>query len=179
MARRYKETNISALSDRTFFFDANILIYIFWSVYNKSSYFDYSTIYHKLVENNTNCIINMAVLSEIINRVIRIEYSIYLNENQLKEEEYKFKKYRNSFEGKETQQLIYDIICSKILPYFEIVDDNFSQQDLIHMLKVDSLDFNDKIIVSTCLAKNAILLTHDKDFSNSDIDILSKNSKLF
>ena len=46
------------------------------------------------------------------------------------------------------------------------------------MLVVDTLDFNDKIIYDICKTYNLVLLTHDADFSKSDIDILSANPKL-
>lgn len=33
MANRFKQADISALSGRTIFFDANVVIYLFWPVF--------------------------------------------------------------------------------------------------------------------------------------------------
>ena len=46
------------------------------------------------------------------------------------------------------------------------------------MFIVDSLDFTDKAIERVCSENSFVLLTNDKDFKDSTIDILSCNRNL-
>ena len=63
----------------------------------------------------------------------------------------------------------------RILNIFQITNESFSKEDFDSMLTVTKLDFNDKLIELLCKKKNMLLLTHDFDFSLSDVDILSAN----
>ena len=91
----------------------------------------------------------------------------------------KFKEYRDSNDGKSVQDDIYDIIKNKILTRFQITNEIISKDDIISLLDTSKLDFNDKVIEHLCKNKNMILLTHDFDFSYSDVDILSSNKRFF
>lgn len=174
MAYRYKSEDISSLDGRKIFFDANVLIYIYWPVAQNNLEKSYSGMYKALLQNKNPLVINTVVLSEIINSVLRIGLHNYNLSNQ----SISFKKYRDSPDGKDAQMLIYQIIIDNILTRFEVLDKTFSMQDLSNLLVVDSLDFGDKIIESVCKENNLILFTNDKDFSESDIDILSANNRL-
>ena len=170
MRMRYTASNIPNLKNRTVFFDANPLIYIFWPTTTDSKEADdYGSILATLMKNNVNLVINEIVLSEIINRVLRTEF----NKTELPKE--KFKEFRDSAEGKSVQEDIYKIIKNRILNIFQITNESFSKEDFDSMLTVTKLDFNDKLIELLCKKKNMLLLTHDFDFSLSDVDILSAN----
>jgi len=172
MRMRYTASSIPSLKDRTFFFDANSLIYIFWSTSPDSQEaVDYGSIYATLVRNNATLAINEIVISEIINRVLRIEFG---KTGMTKD---KFKEFRDSEEGQSVQEDIYAIIKNKILDKFQIISDNCSKEEVSSFLSISKLDFNDKVIELLCKKKNMILLTHDHDFSSSDVDILSSNKK--
>jgi len=73
MTKRYNLTEIYRLNKRRIFFDANILIYLFWPT---NSYWErqYSTIYNRLLQQKNDMIADFIVISEVINRAIRIEY---------------------------------------------------------------------------------------------------------
>ena len=110
MRMRYTASNIPNLKNRTVFFDANPLIYIFWPTTTDSKEADdYGSILATLMKNNVNLVINEIVLSEIINRVLRIEF----NKAGLFQEE--FKEFRDSAEGKSVQEDIYKIIKVRLL----------------------------------------------------------------
>lgn len=177
MALRYKNSDIEKLKNKTIFFDANVLIYIFWPIYNSNKNWPktYSSIFESLLKNKFNMAINIAVISEVFNRVIRFEHKNFCNRDNNSIE---FKAYRNTKDGKDAQKLIYDIIKSKILSCFDLTDKMFSTKEIEELLVLDKLDFNDKIIFSLCKEKNMVLLTNDSDFAQSDIDILSANPKL-
>lgn len=172
MRMRYTASNIPILKNRTVFFDANSLIYIFWpTTPDSKAANDYGSILATLMKNNVNLAINEIVLSEIINRVLRTEF----NKTNLPKE--KFKDFRDSAEGKSVQEDIYKIIKNRILNIFQITNESFSREDFSSMLTTSKLDFNDKLIELLCKKKNMLLLTHDFDFASSDVDILSANRK--
>ena len=78
----------------------------------------------------------------------------------------------------QAQKDVFDIIRNRILTSFKVIDTQRTSEDIKNMLVVDTLDFNNKIIYDICKTYNLVLLTHDADFSKSDIDILSANPKL-
>ena len=127
--------------------------------------------------------INTFVLSEVINRVLRIELE---NEDKKKKKKKKnknkkkidFKSFRNSPKGQSIQKDIFDITKNKILKYFQVIDKQLTTDNIKNMLSLDTLDFNDKIILDVCKTHNMVLLTNDADFANADIDILSANQKI-
>ena len=173
MRMRYTASNISSLKGRTVFFDANSLIYIYWPTSpDAEEATDYGSIMASLMKNNVTLVINEIVLSEVINRVLRFEFY----KSDFPKEQ--FKEFRDSEEGKAVQNDIYEIIRNRILTRFKITSESFSKEELYSLLIVTKLDYNDKLIELCCKKNNMILLTHDSDFSSSDIDILSANRKL-
>lgn len=155
------------------FFDANVLIYIFWSIFNRNTTITarYSSIYKFLIKKEIPIFTSCIVLSEVVNRILRIEYH-NIGSNKT------FKEFRNSQEGIRVQEDIYAIIQNQIFSVFTVQDICFTVQQLQSLMNADTIDFNDKIIVEVCKAHNMILLTHDSDFSHTNIDILSKNPNL-
>ncbi len=170
MRMRYTASSIPSLKDRTFFFDANSLIYIFWPTSPDSQEaVDYGSIFATLINNNATLAINEIVISEIVNRVLQIEFS----KTSMSKD--KFKYFRDSAEGRSVQEDIYTIIRNKILGKFQIISDVYSKEEVTSLLSISKLDFNDKVLELLCKKKNMVLLTHDHDFSASDVDILTSN----
>ena len=177
MSNRYSQSTISDINDKKVFFDANILIYLFWAT---GSYWEqtYANLYSRLNRQNNSYVIDFLVISEFINRAIKMEYQNYLDENGLTYQEYKYKTYRDSQDGKEALSDIYTIVSSEILESFEVVEKAYSKDGVSSMFIVDSLDFTDKAIEQICSENDFVLLTNDKDFKDSTIDILSCNRNL-
>lgn len=173
MAGRFTAADIPGLSGRTVFFDANVILYLFWPVPSERNWSDkYASIFGKLRANKNPLAVNSFVLSEIINRVLRLEYKSY-------EDAYSsFKIFRNSPDGRKVQEDIFYILKDKVLNSFSVTDKQMTAADIKNMLAVDNLDFNDKIIVDVCKEYNMVLLTNDADFAAADIDILSANKNL-
>lgn len=173
MAKRLtKIDDISTVKKQGVFFDANVLIYIFWSVFSRNDISScYSSIYKFLVKENIPVFTSCIVLSEVINRILRIEYK---NIGSIKT----FKEFRNSPEGIQVQEDICTIIQNQIFSVFTMQDICFTVEQLHPLMKPDTIDFNDKVIVEICKSHNMILLTHDADFVHTNIDILSKNHSL-
>lgn len=175
MATKYTTQNIIAIGNRKVFFDANVLLYIFWpsGSYNWERY--YSTAYAKLLRQGNELVVDFIVISEIINRAIRLEHDKFLLSNGLNKTILKFKDYRNSIEGKTVLADIYLMVETEILSRFTVVGKSFTKSDIQFFLNVDSLDFGDKAILSTCQENACILLTNDVDYKTSAIDILTSN----
>ncbi len=169
MAARYSLSNIEALQGRKVFFDANILIYIFWPTGSFDCERKYSSAYGKLVKQRNELVIDFMVLSEFINRAMRIEHGKYLTDHPL----LVYKKYRDSSDGKESLSDIYTLVNDEILQRFSVIGKTYLKADIQSFLHVDTLDFNDKAIVPLCADNNLILLTNDRDFAGSDIEIAS------
>ena len=180
MANRYRDSEISSLADRPVFFDANILLYIFWPTGLQSWEKDYSFIFGSLLKQKNEMVVDFIVISEVVNRAIRIEHVKYLQINNISKDTLPFKKYRDSQNGREALNDIYQIIKKKVLGTFSVQGKSFSKSDIENFLDpADTLDFSDKAIVAICKEKKCILLTNDKDFAGTDIDILSSNPLLF
>ena len=181
MSNRYNLSNIQSITNKKIFLDANILIYLFGFGTPTSANWEnqYATLYSKLNKQNNIFVVDYIVISEFVNRAIRIEYDNYLISNNLNRSTFKYKDYRNSLDGQEALNDIYITLNDNILNEFEVIEKSYSKDDLMVMCKVDELDFSDKAIIKICEDNQFILLTNDTDFKNSHIDIVSCHRKMF
>lgn len=173
MANRYSISSINNIGQQKIFFDANILIYLFWVSGSSRWENQYATLYTNLNKRNKKFVVDFIVISEFVNRAIKLEYNSYLSSNNLILSELKYKEYRNSEAGQDALKDIYMVVQDEILKNFEIIEKSYSKNDLILMCNVDNLDFSDKAIIKICNENQFILLTNDLDFKNENIDILS------
>jgi len=174
MPERIQIHEINKLAGRTVFFDANVFLDIFWPTSRSNNTILYSRLYKNCIQQKIPIAIDFIVLSEVINRAFRIEHTKYLRQNGLSAETYSFKRYRDSEDGMQSQNDIYEIIKKSLNPFI-ICGKEYSKADVLSFMTVDSLDFNDKGIASLCLENGFVLATNDKDFSKQDIPIISAN----
>ena len=175
MARRYTLNNYEDLKGRDVFFDANVILYVYWTTGNRSWMGQYSTLFNRLLKQGNKMYINFPVISEVVNRAIRIEHEKY---QKSQSKAIRYKDYRNSDAGVEALEDIYTILEHDVLKHFDVVSDGYDKLDIESFLVVDHLDFGDKAIEKTCSDRDMVLLTNDVDFKNSKVDILSVNRKL-
>lgn len=175
MSERYTLSNYKEVKGREVFFDANIILYIYWTTGQRSWMSQYSTLFNRLLKQGNKMYINFSVISEVVNRAIRIEHEKH---QKSQSKAIRYKDYRNSNAGVEALEDIYTILESDVLKHFEVVSDAYDKLDIESFLVVDNLDFGDKAIEKTCSDRGMVLLTNDVDFKNSKLDILSANSKL-
>jgi predicted nucleic acid-binding protein len=169
MAKRYRQSDITTLTGRRVFFDTNVLLYIFWPLPAASFWVQqYSKMFRGLLAQNNSLILNVTILSEVINNILRTEYKNHKDETGIN---LTFKEYRDCSEGKSALTDIHRIIVNKIFPHFEICDKLFCKNEVQEMLQVDTLDFNDKLIAAVCEENQFVLFTNDADLKNSNIDI--------
>ncbi len=171
MATNYKLQDYANLSGKDVFVDANVLIYLFWPTGQHSFEANYARVFRNLLRQGNSLYVDFLVISEVVNRVLRIEHQ-KLNSNQ------KFKDFRNSQDGKDVISDIYLIVQNEILSSFKIIGKSFNKSDIEGFLIVEQLDFVDKATVSICSENNLVLLTNDRDFKNSGLDILTGNPNI-
>lgn len=175
MAQCFGLNDISKISNHNFFFDANVLIYLFGNSSNSVWEEQYAKLYKSLI-NSQNLFVNFMIISEFINREAKISYHSHLSFYNISKNQLTFKDYRNCPDGIEVLNGIYETVKVDILEKFNIIDESFSKNDIVDFLKIDSLDFNDKAIKNICLKNNYILVTNDSDFINTDLNILTANN---
>ena len=168
MASNYRLEDFPQLADRNIFVDANVLIYLFWPTGQYSYEKNYARIFRNLLRQGNKLFVDFLVISEVINRVVRIEHQ-KLNSTL------KFKDFRNSQDGKDALEDIYVIVKENILNHFIVLGKFFEKETIESMLVVDELDFVDKATVSLCAENCLVLLTNDKDFKYCGLDILTGN----
>jgi predicted nucleic acid-binding protein len=175
MAVRYSSSEIGSLAQKPIFFDTNIILYLFWPSGSQPWENSYASIFGSLLRQGNDMFVDFIVISEVINRAVRIEYEKHLQANNFSKISLPFKQFRNNPDGQSVLNDIYQTIQGKILNRFQISGKIFRQSDIEKFLQTDSLDFSDKGIISICNDNDFVLLTNDKDFSNSNLDILTVN----
>ena len=170
----YSDSDLSKINSRKIYFDANILIYLFFSTGQYNSENKYGKLFKNLRKLNFNVVVDVIAISEFVN----VAFKYYFNEYKIFHNGIKFKEFRGCQEGIKSAKEINVIVNEKILKYFELINSSYSKQELTDCLEMYTLDFNDKLIYKSCINNNFVLLTDDKDFVNYDLDILTLNSKI-
>ena len=171
MATKYKLQDIAQLQNKGVFIDANVLIYLFWPTGSHRWEQSYAQVFKRILRQKNPLFIDFSVVSEIINRVLRIEHSKLQPSS-------KFKDFRNSPEGIKTLSDIYLLVKTSVLPHFSIIGKIFSKKEIEQLLIIDNLDFVDKSTAEICKDNSLVLLTNDQDFKNTDLDILTGNPNI-
>jgi predicted nucleic acid-binding protein len=175
---KYSLTAVSQLATRPIFFDANVLLYIFWPTGAYHWEAKYSRAFHQLLKQQNPLHTDFVVLSEVLNRVVRNEYDKHLITNNLNSQSFKYKDFRKSNQGIAALDDIHLIIKQDILPRFTCLGKAFQNADIERFLRTTQEDFVDKAIINLCEDNGFVLFTNDGDFEASSIDVLSSNPAL-
>jgi predicted nucleic acid-binding protein len=130
--------------------DANVLIYVFWPC-GSNWEAEYSSVFKRLFKAGNPLVLDPSPLP--------------------------FKQYRDSAEGHSVQQRAL-AVAGDILKVCKVIDLELGQADVKAMLKLEGLDFNDKILRNLCQTLDYALLTNDGDFRGTPINIISSNPTL-
>ncbi len=175
---RLRLDDIPGMKSNKIFFDANIWIYLFCEIANSKEYLvrKYSKAFSEVLRSDKIIFTDIMIMSEFINRYLRIAYYNYKTINNLSAFDYK-KDYRNTNDFSEALKTVYNIVKSKILPKTEIANYQYDKSSFITLLneKEHDMDFNDTHVITVCSQNNMCLLTHDSDFRNCDVSIISCN----
>ncbi len=178
MAKCYSKDSINNLIGKTVFFDTNILIYLFWPTGDSDWGRNYTTLFAKLLKQKNKMAADFIVISEFINRAMRIEFENWKYTSDQAHSSSKFKEFRDSLDGQNTLSDIYQVVNAGILDKFDISGKNYTKANIEEFLIVDNLDFSDKAIATICKENGFILLTNDYDFAKTDLELLTLNSRI-
>ena len=153
--------------------DTNIWLFLYCPIGNSKSHIisKYSSFYHKLLKAKSTLYTTSLILSEFINRYLRMDCRI--NE-KIPTDRYK-SDYRPSPAFSETFKIIEQTVKGKILNQVKCLDDEMSKMSFDQILD-DSRrsDFNDAYVSNLVKDKGINILTDDHDFSK-----LVRNHKIF
>jgi len=157
-----------------YFFDTNIWLYIYGPIGWPDPRSDaYSKALKEILNSDGTIYINCMIISEFINAFARIEFKQQTDFTR-------FKDFRNSLAFRAiAQDIAYNV--RKILKSTLACDTELQAIDLPEVMdffEQGKYDFNDLLFAQICRAKNMVFVTHDKDFSELGVEILTANEKL-
>lgn len=165
------------LEEENFLFDANIWLTILAPNNFEAELF--TETYTRMLRDilSLNCIIytNDTIVSEVVNRISHDEYNLYKDPNA---KEFTYKIFRGLEDYKEIASFISDQI-RLIADYTKLCDINIEKNNLLYDLadifEDCKHDFNDIIILKMCEEKSLTLVTHDGDFKDCGLKVITAN----
>jgi len=135
----------------------------------------YSGALAKMQTAQSRIYIDALVLSEFINRYARLKYNLSPLKSTVD-----FKQFRQSAEFKSVAQ---DIAADvrRILRYCTRIESGFSTLDinaLVDEYEEGNSDFNDQVVAELCKSKSLKLVTHDRDFKDRGLMVVTANRAL-
>lgn len=181
--RRFSLEAVEEIQNEKIFPDTNVWVYLFCPIASvrEDIVKQYSRAFSVLLKSTNEFYTDRSILSEFINRYLRIAFNTYKTLNY-KPRSFDFKRaYKQTEDFKLTISLITSTIENKILKRAHMVSSDYGADtmlEMLHQMEHREMDLNDLHIERLCLENDLILLTNDKDFQNSPIDILSGNPHL-
>jgi predicted nucleic acid-binding protein len=175
MTKKVPIADVGQITKSTIVFDTNIWIYLYGPYAHSSNPLTraYSGIYSKLISLGNRIIIENSIISEFVNRYVRIIYDS-------RRDEMVYKDFRRSDEyqsaASEASDAILNIIDDCEVEFLE--DGILNFEEVFTQFQDGKLDYNDIVLSSLCQMKGYYLLTHDSDFSAEPINVISANTKL-
>ncbi|OQX28998.1 MAG: twitching motility protein PilT [Spirochaeta sp. LUC14_002_19_P3] len=176
--KAYDLSSYSFSSNEQVLVDTNVWLYLFpapTGSLNSGFANQYATAFSKLVSAQAQPVLDPMVLSEYLNRYIRIEW-----EGNYKTTYPKFKDFRTSEDFK-TVASAAKTFAQKILSFCQLHSIPANELDLNQALahfSAGGVDFNDALLVDICKKKNLKLMTNDGDFQDGGIKVLTTNPGL-
>lgn len=157
--------------------DANVLLYLHPPAAQPAPWWAaaYSGTFARLLRAKSIPIVDGLVLSEYLNRYVRLEYDAFWRSSYSK-----YKDFRKSADGTHVLQ---DAVAEmkQILKTSAPHDTPLASMDIAAVLdevENGTLDFNDGLLIQTCRLNGWKLLTHDHDMTIGGIGLLTTNRKL-
>ncbi|MCO6428557.1 type II toxin-antitoxin system VapC family toxin [Nitrosomonas communis] len=175
--KAYDLSSYSFGSDEQILVDTNVWLYLFPAPTDPSNRFanQYSTAFSNLVSAQAQPVLDPMVLSEYLNRYIRIEWK-----GNYKSRYPEFKDFRNSSDFSAIASAA-ETFAKRILSFSQIHSIPANELDLNQALadfSTGGVDFNDALLVDICKQRNLKLMTNDGDFQDGGIEVLTTNPKL-
>lgn len=159
---------------RQFFFDTNVWLYIYGPISFPDWRSDvYSRALKEIRASESSIYINCMIISEFVNAFARIEF-------KQQSEFAKYKEFRNSPSFRSVAEDISHNV-KKILKNTLTCDPDLAAiklPEIMSTFEEGKYDFNDLLFAEVCRAKDLIFVTHDRDFRNLGIEILTANDRM-
>lgn len=159
------------------FIDANVWFYIHGPQIPKDQRStNYSKALANILQAKCSIFIDVLILSEFINRYSRLKCT----QEKGTADPTTFKSYRQSSDFKIVAKDIADAV-RRIFKHSKCVESGFTSIDVNNLLtnyESKCPDFNDQILAEICKSKSLKLVTHDSDFKDYDITILTANRNM-
>lgn len=175
--KAYDLSSYSFSAGEQIFVDANIWLYLFPAPLNPKQQFakQYSKAFAQLISAQAQPVLDPMVLSEYLNRYIRIEWN-----GKYKCQYPQFKDFRNSSDSSDVVSAA-SLFAKEIVKYCKVHSIPANELDLNQALadfSTGKVDFNDTLVVDICKKKGLKLMTNDGDFKKGGIDVLTTNPRL-
>lgn len=155
------------IANESFILDTNIWLYIH-SYFNTNNY-GYPEILDLLLENEAKILLPPLVCTEFVNRFCRQAFESFKNDEKNKRLNYK-KDFRSTNKYLLAFNYITTLIQEDIFPHTTFI--NITSEDLNSAINSPCLkDLNDDIILNMAIRTNSIIITHDRDYLDSNKNI--------
>jgi predicted nucleic acid-binding protein len=175
-----KTLNISSYTFRQtdeLLIDANVWLYIYGpQIPQDQKSINYSNALTNILQAKCSVFIDVLILSEFINRYSRLKCF----QDKGSADPNIFKSYRQSSDFNTVAKDITDAV-RRIFKHSKCVESGFTSiniNDLLTDYESKRRDFNDQILVEICKSRSFKLVTHDGDFRDYDITILTANRNM-
>lgn len=157
--------------------DTNIWIYLFPAPVDSSNRFaaQYSAVFSRLMAAGACPVLSPMVLSEYLNRYIRIEW-----QGGYEQQYPTFKDFRKSSDFTQIAASA-KVFAQKILhscQVHELAASSLNLQQSLDAFATGKVDFNDAVLIDICKQSHFKLLTNDSDFQHGGIEVLTTNPTL-
>jgi predicted nucleic acid-binding protein len=163
-------------------FDTNVWFAIEGFNYSPNDYRQkiYSKLYGQIRDNENIVVINDYVIAEFFNRSLKTEYELLKESWSEAQPIPTFKKIRSTNLFSSQMETIRDT-CLNIVEDCEYVPINGASSDISKVITESSqgnMDFSDVLLRDHCIEKGYAVVSHDFDFANCGIDLITANAKI-
>lgn len=157
------------------FLDTNIWLYLYGPQRRKARVIDaYSKMLKRILAAGSRIYIDVLVVSEFINTCTRLKWQIATKK------EIRFKAFRNAPSFKSVAKSVSSDV-GRVMTHCLRVESGFAGIEVTELLNefaAGECDFNDQVIIKLCKKEELTLITHDADFRDAGIPILTANHRL-
>ncbi len=140
----------------------------------------YSAAYKRILKAQSQILTDTLVLAEFANASLRLRHELELRFAEPGEVPTNFKEFRSSADGRDAVQGVSDLVRTIVEGTQVLPSEPPADWAIFHQtLSAGQRDFNDELIVEQFQRKQAILVTHDRDFADADIEVLTCQPKYF
>ncbi len=170
-AKIHDATSYNFKKTDAFLIDANIWFYLYGPRAPKDRKSqDYSNVLAEILRTKCSIFLDVLILSEFINRYSRLKFNLQKRSRD-------FKAYRQSPAFKPVAKEIADAV-RRILKHCKCIESDITSIDMNALLtdyESKYPDFNDQILVELCKSRSLKFVTHDGDFKDYGITVLTAN----